>query len=102
MTGGSCAIGGCEPCQAGNRAALSSLTDVPRGSLPRARHTAAHGKSSRVRGVWSDFVSRVYFCKNSASFGSAEICKILFSERFCLNGGHHVSGFIQKVETVVL
>ena len=41
------------------------------------------------------------FAKIRRFFGSAELCKILFSERFCLNGGHHVSGFIQKVETVV-
>ena len=33
---GSCAIGGCEPCQAGNRAALSGLADVPRGCLSGA------------------------------------------------------------------
>ena len=39
MTGGSRAIGGCESCQAGNRAALSSLTDVPRGCLPRTGNT---------------------------------------------------------------
>ena len=30
---GSCAIRGCEPCQVGNQAALSSLSDVPQGCL---------------------------------------------------------------------
>ena len=33
---GSCAISGCEPCQAGDRAALSGLADVPRGCLSGA------------------------------------------------------------------
>ena len=33
---GSCAIEGCESCQVGNQAALSSLFDVPRGCLSRA------------------------------------------------------------------
>jgi len=33
LRNGSCAIGGREPCQAGNRAALSVLADVPRGCL---------------------------------------------------------------------
>jgi len=28
-TGGSCAMGGCEPCQAGNRAALSGFAYAP-------------------------------------------------------------------------
>ena len=32
---GSRAIDGCEPCQAGNRAALSSMFDVPQGRLFR-------------------------------------------------------------------
>ena len=36
LTDGSCAINGCEPCQVGNQAALSSMFDVPRGSLSRA------------------------------------------------------------------
>jgi len=36
MKDGSCAISGCEPCQAGNRAALSGLADVPRGCLSGA------------------------------------------------------------------
>ena len=35
LTDESCAIGGCEPCQMGDQAALSSLDDVPRGSLSR-------------------------------------------------------------------
>ena len=30
---GSCAIGGCEPCQVGDQAALSGFPDVPRGCL---------------------------------------------------------------------
>ena len=30
---GSCAIRGCEPCQVGNQAALSSLSGVPQGCL---------------------------------------------------------------------
>jgi len=29
QAGGSCAMGGCEPCQAGNRAALSSFVHAP-------------------------------------------------------------------------
>ena len=33
---GSCAISGREPCQAGDRAALSNLADVPRGCLSGA------------------------------------------------------------------
>jgi len=36
---GSCAIGGCEPCQVGNQAALSGLADVPRGCLSGAKET---------------------------------------------------------------
>ena len=35
LTDESCAIVGCEPCQMGDQAALSSLDDVPRGSLSR-------------------------------------------------------------------
>ena len=35
LKNGSRAIGTCEPCQAGNRAALNSIVDVPRGSLFR-------------------------------------------------------------------
>ena len=35
LKNGSCAIDGCEPCQAGNRAALSSMFDVPQGRLFR-------------------------------------------------------------------
>ena len=31
VAGGSCAAGRCEPCQAGNRAALSGMFHVPRG-----------------------------------------------------------------------
>ena len=30
---GSCATRGCEPCQVGNQAALSGLSDVPQGCL---------------------------------------------------------------------
>ena len=33
LKNGSCAIGGCEPCQVGDQAALSSLSYVPQGSL---------------------------------------------------------------------
>ena len=33
---GSCAIGGCEPCQVGNQAALSGLSDVPQERLSGA------------------------------------------------------------------
>ena len=37
LTDWSCAINGFEPCQAGDRAALRSMFDVPQGSLSRAR-----------------------------------------------------------------
>ena len=33
LTDGSCAINGFEPCQAGDRAALRGMFDVPRGCL---------------------------------------------------------------------
>ena len=33
LINGSCATGGCEPCQVGNQAALSSLLRVPQGRL---------------------------------------------------------------------
>ena len=33
MMDGSCAIRGCEPCQVGDQAALSSLSGVPQGCL---------------------------------------------------------------------
>ena len=33
LRNGSCAIEGCEPCQVGNQAALSSLFGVPQGCL---------------------------------------------------------------------
>ena len=36
MTDESCAIVGCEPCQMGDQAALSSCDDVPRERLSRA------------------------------------------------------------------
>ena len=39
LKNGSCAIDGCEPCQAGNRAALSSMFDVPQGRLFRVECT---------------------------------------------------------------
>ena len=39
LKNGSCAIDGCEPCQAGNRAALSSMFDVPQGRLFRVEST---------------------------------------------------------------
>ena len=39
LKNGSCAIDGCEPCQAGNRAALSSMFDVPQGCLFRVEYT---------------------------------------------------------------
>ena len=37
LTDGSCAINGFEPCQAGDRAALRGMFDVPQGCLSRAR-----------------------------------------------------------------
>ena len=36
MTDESCAIVGCEPCQMGDQAALSSCDDVPQECLSRA------------------------------------------------------------------
>ena len=36
LTDESCAIVGCEPCQMGDQAALSSFDDVPRECLSRA------------------------------------------------------------------
>ena len=33
LKNGSCAIRGCEPCQVGDQAALSSLSGVPQGCL---------------------------------------------------------------------
>ena len=39
LKSGSCAIDSCEPCQAGNRAALSSMFDVPQGCLFRVEDT---------------------------------------------------------------
>ncbi len=68
LKGGSRAIGGYEPCQTGNRAALSSLTDVPRGCLPGARHTVAHGRLHRLWGVWSDFVARFFYFERGVFF----------------------------------
>ena len=50
MTNGSCAINGREPCQAGDRAALRSMFDVPQGSLSGARAAVnAYTVSFRVR-----------------------------------------------------
>ena len=46
LKGGSRAIGGREPCQVGDQAALSGLTDVPRGCLPGA----GYGVTVRKRG----------------------------------------------------
>ena len=39
LTDESCAIVGCEPCQVGDQAALSSCDDVPRECLSRAYAT---------------------------------------------------------------
>ena len=43
LTDESYAIVGCEPCQMGDQAALSSCDDVPRGCLSRA-----DGKGTRM------------------------------------------------------
>ncbi len=57
LTNGSCAIGGCEPCQVGNQAALSSSADAPRGSLFRA------GNYGVVRNNRSNFGCMVLICE---------------------------------------
>ena len=41
MKDGSCAIGGCEPCQVGDQAALSGFLDVPQGRLSGACGTVS-------------------------------------------------------------
>ena len=52
LTDESCAIVGCESCQVGDQAALSSFVNVPRGCLSRA-----DGKGTRMEGI---FELRVY------------------------------------------
>ena len=58
----SCAINGFEPCQAGDRAALRSMFDVPQGSLSRARaavnaYTVLFGVRCMVLTVYlADFI----------------------------------------------
>ena len=42
LMNGSCAMDGCEPCQVGNQAALSSSVDVPQGSLFGAGSVTSH------------------------------------------------------------
>ena len=42
LTDESCAIVGCEPCQVGDQAALSSFDDVPQGCLSRADDKGKH------------------------------------------------------------
>ena len=48
---GSCAIGGCEPCQVGDQAALSGFPDVPRGCL-----SGVGGTVSVCRGLFDSVV----------------------------------------------
>ena len=49
---GSCAIGGCEPCQVGNQAALSGLADVPLRCLSEQEISMSLSKVHRFSGVW--------------------------------------------------
>ena len=48
---GSCAIGGCEPCQVGDQAALSGFPNVPRGCL-----SGVGGTVSVCRGLFDSLV----------------------------------------------
>jgi len=57
LTNGSRAIDDCEPCQAGNRAALSDMFDVPRGRLFRADAAVNACISISKVGVWSYYAA---------------------------------------------
>ena len=81
MKNGSCAIDGCEPCQVGNQAALSSSVDAPRGCLFGAEWTKC------VHDLLFDFwvsgrILRVILH-----------CSVIWQER----GGVNASGAVQKI-----
>ena len=73
LTGGSRAIARREPCQAGNRAALSGIRGVPWGRLPRVKHTEFTQERSSI--FW---------------------CMVLFQIEG-LNGGFYASGIISQM-----
>ena len=83
MKNGSCAIDGCEPCQVGNQAALSSSVDAPRGCLFGAAWTKC------VHDLLFDFW--VY----------GRILRVILhcSRNLAERGGECASGIVQKVST---
>ena len=77
LKSGSCAIGGCEPCQVGNQAALSNFSNVPRGSLLRAECTEfAQGGGSILRCMVL-FYSPFYFIgKGDTAYASGIVSQM--------------------------
>ena len=76
LKNGSCAIDGCEPCQAGNRAALSSMFDVPQGRLFRVKYTVNAYMSTFDLEVYGLISHLALLIKN----GGKRLCIRLYTE----------------------
>ena len=61
MKDGSCAIRCHEPCQAGDRAALSGFSDVPQACLSGAETAVTRIFVLSIDVAWSDFVPQYFF-----------------------------------------